>query len=151
MAIGDIATGVIAVGWFARGVVALGGLAVGGIALGGCGAGLLGIGGLALGYLAAGGLAIGYGAIGGLAIGYYAVGGAPLGRYVMGPLHRDSEAVAFLEHLLRAIFRSLRWFRFPTKIAEFFQPARRVGANQMIAQASRLLPLASRSLRIALC
>ena len=100
LAIGDMASGWVAIGGLARGIVAFGGLAIGGIALGGLSVGLFAVGGLALGGIVFGGAAIGVAAAGGLAVGYYALGGAPFGQYIWGPLHRDPQAVEFFMRVL---------------------------------------------------
>lgn len=106
IAIGDYATGFIAVGnkW-ANGVVALGGggsfglCAVGGgcsIGLLTAGAGGLGLGGFALGGCAMGGIAMGGFAVGGVAqggaaIGYYARGGSATGVHTIGARGTSSQ------------------------------------------------------------
>ncbi len=102
LAIGNMATGWIAIGGLVRGIVAFGGLAVGGIAIRGLSVGLFAIGGLALGGIVFGGATIGVAAAAGLAVGYYALGGAPFGLYIWGPLHRDPQAAEFFMRVLPA-------------------------------------------------
>ncbi len=109
IAIGDVATGLIAVGnkW-ATGVVALGGGGAVGLCSigGGCGIGLLtavgggigiggiGFGGCGAGGIATGGAAIGFVAQGGAAIGYYARGGGVVGVHTVGPGGPSSQRAA---------------------------------------------------------
>ncbi len=100
VAIGDIATGWIALGGVARSGLAIGGVAFGLVALGGLGLGGLALGGLAVGLLAAGGAAIGGVAFGGLAVGVYALGGAAFGQHVLSAVQRSPEAVEFFKHWL---------------------------------------------------
>ncbi len=71
IAIGDVATGIVAIGGrLAVGVFALGGVAEEVIGLGGCSIGLLvALGGVAIGAFALGGVAVGVVAFGGVAIG----------------------------------------------------------------------------------
>jgi hypothetical protein len=97
IAIGDIATGWLAIGGIARGIVALGGIAVGGISLGGCSLGLIALGGVTVGGVAIGGAAFGAIAMGGCAAGYYAIGGGAFGKYVVSAAERSPEAVEFFK------------------------------------------------------
>jgi hypothetical protein len=107
IAIGDIATGFIAIGnaW-ATGVVAIGGGGGWGIATigGGCGIGVISaigggaVGGFAIGGMAVGGIAVGGGAAGfvaqgGAAAGYYARGGGVVGVHVVGGTRADTKAL----------------------------------------------------------
>lgn len=91
------ARGVIALGDIATGIIAVGGVAWGGLVLGGLAIGVIPIGGFAMGGLVLGGAAIGAVAVGGLAVGYYALGGAAYGRYVFAAMHQDPEAVEFFQ------------------------------------------------------
>lgn len=100
IAIGDIATGCLAVGGIAIGILAIGGCAIGGISLGGVALGLLAVGGLAVGGVSIGGAAVGIVAVGGFAIGYYACGGAAIGTHVVSPALSDPEAVRFFQRFL---------------------------------------------------
>ena len=109
IAIGDMATGWVALGGLARGILAFGGLAVGAVTLGGLSVGVLAVGGLALGGFAFGGAAIGPAAAGGLAVGYYALGGTPFGEHVCGPLYRDPQAVEFFTRILPG------WLKLPLR------------------------------------
>ena len=84
IAIGDTASGWLAIGGAARGIVAIGGAAVGLIALGGGAIGVISVGGAAIGLLAIGGGAVGGIAIGGAALGVIAVGGCAVGYYACG-------------------------------------------------------------------
>ncbi|NLX07164.1 MAG: hypothetical protein GXY33_18665 [Phycisphaerae bacterium] len=111
VAIGDRATGVVAVGrFFATGLIAIGpvsvgvfamaGLAVGGFAVGGLAAGLVAAGGVAFGGVALGGIAAGGAAVGGMAVGHYAMGGVAMGSHVISPAERSVEAAEFFQHWL---------------------------------------------------
>ena len=73
IAIGDRATGWLAVGSFARGIIACGGVSIGLVAVGGLGLGGISIGGVALGLIAYGGLVGGGIGVGGLVVAYVAV------------------------------------------------------------------------------
>lgn len=68
IAIGDVATGLVAIGAFARGVVTIGA----------CGVGLISLGSLALGAVAIGGISLGMLSTGGVAVGAYAFGGVSI-------------------------------------------------------------------------
>jgi hypothetical protein len=97
IAIGDIATGWLAIGGIACGIVAVGGLAAGGLCIAGVGIGLAVLGGVAAGGLAFGGVAVAAVALGGCAIGYYATGGFALGKHIVTDLHRDPQALQFFD------------------------------------------------------
>lgn len=107
VAIGDFATGVLALGGIARGGFAVGGIAVGLVCFGGLGAGGLAIAGVVLGLIAIGGLAVGGVALGGVALGYYACGGAAFGKYVVGGIAQDPEAVRFFSQWIPGTDRFL--------------------------------------------
>lgn len=76
IAIGNVATGLVAVGCFAAGIVSLGAICVGLLVLAGMALGLVALGAVCIGVIAIGGCALGYLAMGGCAVGVYAVGGA---------------------------------------------------------------------------
>lgn len=103
IAIGDIATGWLAIGGIARGIFALGWIAIGAVAFGGFSLGLLLVvggfaiggvtnGGFALGGYAHGGFVAGVIAEGGMSFGYYARGGMANGQYVISAQRQDPEA-----------------------------------------------------------
>ena len=73
IAIGDRATGWLALGGISRGFIACGAVAVGLVALGGVAVGGIGFGGLAIGLIAYGGMATGGMGAGGLVVAYIAV------------------------------------------------------------------------------
>jgi hypothetical protein len=100
VAIGDFATGVIAIGGVAKGVVAIGVLAMGGVAVGGVSLGVVGLGVIAIGGLAIGGAAVGVVAVGGMALGYYSLGGMAFGEYPYSTLHHDLDARDFFRQWL---------------------------------------------------
>jgi len=110
IAIGDVATGWLALGALARGFIAVGGLAFGGIALGGLGVGIIGIagvafgaaaiGGFAAGGIALGGVALGVVAVGGVAVGSMALGGLAIGESVASSFRQDPAAVEFFSQWL---------------------------------------------------
>ena len=106
IAIGDRATGWLALGGLARGLIACGGFALGGVAIGGGAVGLISFGGFSCGLLAAvggivlglqgfGGIVVAYvAASAGLAVAYYARAGLAhavhgLGGNVVDPTARD--------------------------------------------------------------
>jgi len=107
IAVGDRATGWLAIGGFTRGLISIGGTAIGVVAFGGLSAGVIGVGGAAVGLLAAmggisaggaamGGLAVALIAVsGGLALAVYARGGQAIAAHGMGGFGTDQIAVDF--------------------------------------------------------
>lgn len=104
IAIGDHAVGLVfALGQHATGLIALGGIAVGGLAIGGVSVGVVSIGGVAFGLLSVGGTAFGGLALAGYAMGWSGAGGGIAiagdyanGGYALAPHANDAYAQAAL-------------------------------------------------------
>lgn len=84
LALGDKATGVVAIGGFARGLIAYGKITLGFLAIGAFSFGVFATGLTAIGVFTAGGLSVGFVSLGLIGLGYYSMAWLSIGKSPIG-------------------------------------------------------------------